>query len=65
MWKLDSLAFKGVCTSWNRGVRTILHLPFTTNTYMLGPLMNQAHMSHEFTIIQALCSLSVWYETVS
>ena len=45
LWKLDSLAFKGVCTSWNRGVRTILHLPFTTHTYMLGPLMNQAHMS--------------------
>ena len=45
MWKLDSLAFKGVCTSWIRGVRTILQLPFTTHTYMLGPLMNQPHMS--------------------
>ena len=45
MWKLDSLAFMGVCTSWNRGVRTILHLPFTTHTYMLGPLMNQPYMS--------------------
>ena len=45
MWKLDSLAFKGVCTSWNRGVRTILYPPFTTHTYMLGSLMNQPHMS--------------------
>ena len=42
MWKLDSLAFRGVCTSWNF---TILHLPFTTHTYMLGPLMNQPHMT--------------------
>ena len=45
MWKLDSLAFKGVCTSWNRGVHTILQLHFTTHTNMLGPLMNQPHMS--------------------
>ena len=49
MWKLDSLAFRGVCTSWNRGVRTILHLPFTTHTYMLGPLMRQT--IHEFAVI--------------
>ena len=45
MWKLDSLAFMGVCTSCNIDVRTILHLPFTTHRYMLGPLMKQAHMS--------------------
>ena len=45
MWKLDSLAFMGAYTSWNRGIRTILHLPFTTHAYMLGPLMNQPHLS--------------------
>ena len=45
MWKLDSFAFKGVCTSWNRGVRIILHLPYTTHMYMLAPLMKKPHMS--------------------
>ena len=45
MLKLDSLAFRGVCTSWNIGVLTILHLPTATHTYMLGPLMKQPHMS--------------------
>ena len=64
MWKLDLLAFRGMCTSWNRGVRTILHLPFTTHTYMFNPLIKQTHMSLQL-YVQALCSLSVWYETVS
>ena len=45
MWKLDSLAFRGVCTSWNRVVRTIVHLPYTTHTYILDPLVKQPHTS--------------------
>ena len=45
MWKLDPLAFRRVCTSWNRGLRTILHMLYTDHTYMLGPLMKQLHMS--------------------
>ena len=45
MWKLDSLAIRGVCTSWNRGVRTILPQPYTTHTYMLGLLLKQPHMN--------------------
>ena len=47
MWKLDSLAFRGLCPSWNRDVHTIFHLPFTTHTYILGPLMKQSHMSSQ------------------
>ena len=45
MWKFDSLAFRGLCTSCSRSVRTILHLPYTIHTYMLGPLMKQPHKS--------------------
>ena len=39
------MSYKKVCTSLNKGVRTILNLPYTTHTYMLGPLMKQPHMS--------------------
>ena len=43
MWKLDSLAFKGVCTSWNRGMY------FTSAFYYsyvyVRSLINQPHMS--------------------
>ena len=34
IWKLDSLTFRRVCTSLNRGVRVILHLSYTTHTYI-------------------------------
>ena len=36
MWKLDSLAFKGVCTFWNRGVRTILQLYNSCARFLYG-----------------------------
>ncbi len=45
MWRLGSLYFNRVCTSWNVGVRRMLNLPYTTHRYMLGPLLGQPHIS--------------------
>ena len=47
MWCLDSLYFNKVCTSWNRGVRSVFKLPYTTHRWLLGPLLNQLHINHQ------------------
>ena len=38
--------FAKICTTWNKGVRTILKLPIRAHTYLLGPLLNQQNI-HE------------------
>ena len=45
MWRLDSLYFNKVCTSWNRGVRKVFNLSNTTHRWLLGPLLNQQHIN--------------------
>ena len=45
MWKINSLYFKNVCICWNKAVRRILNVPYTTHTWMLGPILNQTHIS--------------------
>ena len=47
IWALNSRNVKHVCTQWNKAVRRILHLPFTTHRWLLPilakrpPLQNQ------------------------
>ena len=43
MWKINSLYFKNVCICWNKAVRRIVNVLYTTHTWMLGPILNQTH----------------------
>ena len=33
-----------ICISWNKSVRNISRLPYTTHTWILGPLLRQPHI---------------------
>ena len=43
-WRIDSPDYKRICISWNKSVRNILRLPYTTHTWILGPLLGQPHI---------------------
>lgn len=45
IWRLDSIGFNNVCTSWNKAIRRLIQLPYTTHRWILGPLTNQCHIS--------------------
>ena len=45
MWKINFLCFKNVCICWNKAVRRIVNVPYTTHTWMLGPILNRTHIS--------------------
>ena len=49
-WGLHSNGFNSCVTAWNIVVRMILGLPYTTHTWMLGPLTNSVHMKYELYI---------------
>ena len=34
-WGIDSPDYKRICISWNKSVRNILKLPYTTHTWIL------------------------------
>ena len=44
IWRMNSMYYDNVCTSWNIGVRRVMNLPYTTHTWMLGPLIKQSHL---------------------
>ena len=46
---LHSNGFNSCVTAWNIGVRKILGLPYTTHTWMLGPLTNSVHILTGFS----------------
>jgi hypothetical protein len=45
LWKINSSGFKSVCTQWNKAVRVMMGLPYRTHTWLLGPLIDQDHIS--------------------
>ncbi len=45
LWTLDSNGFRSCCVQWNKAVRKVLRLPYRTHTWLLGPLMDQCHIS--------------------
>ena len=45
LWKFNSTGFAKCCKAWNIAVRILLHLPFKTHTWILGPLIGQRHIS--------------------
>ena len=59
IWKVNSVCFDKVCTLWNKSVRRIYNIPYTSHTWMLGPLMNQYHIRHQlkFRTIRFLYSM--------
>ena len=47
------IQFKGFnkcCTQWNKSVRNIFYFPHNDHRWLLGPLLNQPHISHQFYI---------------
>ena len=43
--RLTPYILKNVCIYWNKAVRRIVNVPYTTHTCMLGPILNQTHIS--------------------
>ena len=39
-----------ICIQWNKSVRKIVDLPNNTHWWILGPLLNQPHISHQLYI---------------
>ena len=58
MWKINSLYFKNESICWNKAVRRIVNVPYTTHTWMLGPILNQAHISTQ--LIKRCIRFFIW-----
>ena len=50
IWGLHSNGFNSCETAWNIGVRKMRGLPYTTHTWMLGPLTNSVRMKYKLHI---------------
>ena len=50
LWKYSSNGFNKCCTQWNKSVRNTFYLPYNAHRWLLGPLLNQPHISHQFYI---------------
>ena len=44
LWKFNSTGFDKCCKSWNIVVRKLLHIPFNTSVWILGPLIKQNNL---------------------
>ena len=61
LWYFNSEGFAKICTTWNKGVRTILKLPNRAHTYLLGPLLNHQNIHEQLYVrsIRFLCTLCI------
>ena len=50
LWDLTSNGFKSCCTQWNKAVRKLMNLPYRCHTSLLGPLVDQLHISVQLCI---------------
>ena len=59
LWSFNSEGFAKICTTWNKGVRTILKLPIRAHTYLLSLLLNQQNIHEQLCVrsirFYALC----------
>ena len=62
LWYFNSEGFAKICTTWNKGVRTILKLPIKAHTYLLGPLLSQQNI-HEQLYVRSIRSLYTMYHS--
>ena len=56
MWKINSLYIKNVCICWNKAVRRIVNVPYTTHTWMLGPISD----TYQYTVNHKMHSVFNW-----
>ena len=70
LWGANTDGFKRCTTEWNKAIRQILHVPYRTHRWLLGPLSGQTNiveqlhtktfcflysaMTHSNTIVRAL-----------
>jgi len=45
LWDFKSAGFKKCCIQWNKAVRRLFNLNYRTHTWVLGPLLEQSHIS--------------------
>ena len=50
LWDLNSNGFRSCCIQWNKAVRKLFRLPYRTHTWLLGPLIDQPHISIQLTV---------------
>ena len=50
LWRYNSDGFKKIFIQWNKSVRNFFELPNNTHRWILGPLLNQPHSSHQLYI---------------
>ena len=50
LWDLNSIGFHSCCVQWNKAVRRILNLPYRSHTWLLGPMVGQAHISAQLAV---------------
>ena len=62
LWYFNSEGSAKICTTWNKGVRTILKLPIRAHTYLLGPLLNQQNI-HEQLYVRSVRFLYTMYHS--
>ena len=48
LWNIHDNAFKDICITWNKCVRRVMAIPYTTHTALLGPIMGCVHISLRF-----------------
>ena len=62
-WRIDSPDYKRICISWNKSVRNIIRLPYTTHTCILGPLLGQPHIHCHLTFfcVQYRITTILWF----
>ena len=46
-WQIDSNDYKRICVTWNKSIRKILKLSYTTHTWILEPLLDQSHLHYQ------------------
>ena len=63
LWYFNSEGFAKMCTTWNKGVRTILKLPIRAHTYLLGPLLNQQNIHEQLYVRSIRCLYTMYHSS--
>ena len=50
VWKYNGVSFGKCCTQWNKCIRRIYSLPYNTHRWLIGPLIGQYHIRHQFIL---------------
>ena len=52
---------KKICIQWNKSVRNFFELPNNTHRWILGPLLNQPHISRRMSCISSCIYCILYY----